>query len=422
MEGFFRWLCCLIYLLPLPRRQRFPLLAAGGLVLSVVVDLLSVLFVPVNLLSLALPALALVYVFVLGVTCTDAEKSISFYLGIWGLLTYAVLYELWFYILRYGLPWGAADQTQCTVAWLLLAAAVLGSVGLTVPHWMPVYHSDRVGPRQMISALSLYIIFMLLISSFQQGTIAAEDVYYMVPIFFVQTYCITVLYLQTALFEKSAIQHELDTMNVIYQQHMVQYQRSKENVDLINQKCHDMKHQLAALRTMDNSERKEQYIQELQKSLDIYDATFQTGNETLDTVLTEKSLLCKANRITVHCVADGARLSFMDPVDIYTVMGNALDNAMEAVCAFEQEELRTIDVLIHVRQHFLVISVTNPLQQELKFVDNLPQSTKPKDGYHGFGVRSMRSIIRKYGGELTAAAEGGLFALRMLIPITEGEE
>lgn len=234
-----------------------------------------------------------------------------------------------------------------------------------------------------------------------------------------QLYTVTVLYLQTALFRKSAMQHELDTMNLMWHQQEAQYKLAKENIELINRKCHDLKHQVAAMRTMEGGERRDQYIREIEESVRIYDAIVKTNNETLDTVLTEKSLLCEANQIAINCVADGASLDFMDPVDLYTVMGNALDNAIEGVRAFEQKEMRVIDVLIYVRQRFLVISVTNPLKEELTFHEGLPVSIKPKNGYHGYGMRSMRYTAQKYGGELTVEAQDGCFALRMLIPLPQ---
>ena len=55
-----------------------------------------------------------------------------------------------------------------------------------------------------------------------------------------------------------------------------------------------------------------------------------TGNEILDTILTEKSLICENSGIHINCVADGSLLAFMNPVDLYTLFGNALDNAIEA--------------------------------------------------------------------------------------------
>ena len=72
--------------------------------------------------------------------------------------------------------------------------------------------------------------------------------------------------------------------------------------------------------------------------MQIYSAIVRTGNEILDTILTEKSLICENSGIHISCVADGSLLAFMNPVDLYTLFGNALDNAIEAVRKLESKE------------------------------------------------------------------------------------
>ena len=76
----------------------------------------------------------------------------------------------------------------------------------------------------------------------------------------------------------------------------------------------------------------------IEKSVQIYSAIVRTGNEILDTILTEKSLICENSGIHINCVADGSLLAFMNPVDLYTLFGNALDNAIEAVRKLESKE------------------------------------------------------------------------------------
>ena len=142
-----------------------------------------------------------------------------------------------------------------------------------------------------------------------------------------------------------------------------------------------------------------------------------TGNEVLDTVLTEKSLFCEASGIQANCVADGHLLDFMDPVDLYTIFGNALDNAIESVSAIEDRTRRIIDVQVFSEKQMLVIQIINPIGQELTFdAEGLPVSTKEPNGYHGFGLRSIRHTAEKYGGFMTVKAEDGVFYLRLLLP------
>lgn len=416
-EGVFRWLICLIYLWPLPRRERFWLRAGAILLLSEGVEWMLQSVIPGTLHQIQAPLLFLVFGLVIGKVCWQAEAGTALYLGIWGILSYLLLYEVWEILCFYWLPLSLFGRTAHWVLRLMLTALVYLPLALTVRRWMPVYISGHVGPRQAVSAVLLYGVFVALMSTFYWDGIFLPKSFVGAMVFMSQVYTLTVLYLQTALFRKSAMQQELDTMNLLWHQQKAQYQVSKETIDLINRKCHDLKHQVAAMRTMESSESREQYLREIEDSVHIYDSMIKTGNETLDTVLTEKSLLCEASQITINCVADGARMDFMDPVDLYTILGNALDNAMEGVKAFERKELRVIDVLIHVRQRFLVIAVTNPLKEELTFREGLPVSIKPKDGYHGYGMRSIRHTVHKYGGEMTVETENGCFSLRLMIPL-----
>lgn len=139
----------------------------------------------------------------------------------------------------------------------------------------------------------------------------------------------------------------------------------------------------------------------------------------LDTILTEKSLYCGANGIRLGCVADGMQLAFMDPVDIYAILGNALDNAIDGVQQLTEPEKRMIDVLICREHKFLVLQVVNPIEGELKFRDGLPVSTKPQNGYHGFGLKSIQHTVEQYGGFTVVQAENGYFSLKVLIPLQD---
>lgn len=418
-EGLLHWLACMIYLLPLPKKERFSLRTGVMLLVSVGLDWFLRVVLPVEVYPVMVPILFILFGLLMARVCCRTEMATALYLGIWAVLSYLMVYELWEFLCFYRLPSHLYGQMIQELVRFVLTAVIYLPLGFTVGRWMPVYISGHVGPRQTLSALLLYVVFVVLFSTFYLNGVFMPRRMTGALVVMSQLYTVTVLYLQTALFRKSAMQHELDTMNLMWHQQEAQYKLAKENIELINRKCHNLKHQVAAMRTMEGGERRDQYIREIEESVRIYDAIVKTNNETLDTVLTEKSLLCEANQIAINCVADGASLDFMDPVDLYTVMGNALDNAIEGVRAFEQKEMRVIDVLIYVRQRFLVISVTNPLKEELTFHEGLPVSIKPKNGYHGYGMRSMRYTAQKYGGELTVEAQDGCFALRMLIPLPQ---
>ena len=141
-----------------------------------------------------------------------------------------------------------------------------------------------------------------------------------------------------------------------------------------------------------------------------------------DTILTEKSLYCKDRGIQVSCVADGSQMDFINTIDLYALLGNALDNAMEAVEKFCEIEKRQIDVLIYRQQNFLVMNIINPIPEHLVYEEELPVTTKGDKKIHGFGLRSMQYIVRKYDGFLNISEEDGCFSLKILMPIPRETE
>ncbi len=215
--------------------------------------------------------------------------------------------------------------------------------------------------------------------------------------------------------EQLTLQRELDLQHQLWLRQKAQYEMSKENIELINRKCHDLKHQVAALKHIRDPEQRGEVIDSLQQSVMIYDSMLQTGNEILDTVLTEKSLLCNQHKIAFTCIGDGRLLAFLDAVDLYTLFGNALDNAIEASAALPQEE-RMIDLQVRQKAGLVIISVTNRYTGTVELGEGLPGTSKEEKGWHGFGLKSIRAVAEKYDGLLDLRAEDGVFTLRITFP------
>jgi len=156
---------------------------------------------------------------------------------------------------------------------------------------------------------------------------------------------------------------------------------------------------------------------ELQQLVEIYDSSVRTGNETLDVLLASKSLLCEQRGISFDRMVDGGLLDFMKPSDIYSLVGNALDNAMEAVSALPDDAEKYIAVRICESKGMAMIRVENPFAGELAFSDGLPVTTKGDTQYHGFGTRSIRMIARQYHGYMSISARDGIFRLTVILPL-----
>lgn len=230
--------------------------------------------------------------------------------------------------------------------------------------------------------------------------------------------CIFVLYGQIKQQQQLNLLEELGMQEQLWMKSKTQYEMAKETIDIINRKCHDLKHQVAALRTIDNVEKRSNIIDSIEDSVMIYDSMLKTGNGILDTVLTEKSLLCNQKHIALTCIADGKQLEFMDAVDLYTIFGNALDNAIEGVQGLPEEE-RAVSILLYEKASLIFVQIENRYQEDVVMKDGLPVTHKADKNYHGFGVRSIVQTTEKYHGFVTIEAENGIFLLRLTFPAVQ---
>ena len=224
--------------------------------------------------------------------------------------------------------------------------------------------------------------------------------------------CILILLLLFGFTRENELENEKQTTELLLHAEQEQHRLNRETVDIINIKCHDLKHQISVLRELDQKPERDEAIAEIEQAVQFYDSNIHTGNDTLDLVLTQKSFFCYHKGITLECIADGACMDFMKPPDLLSLFGNILDNAIEAVQAFEPER-RTISLRIGERGGNVFVHAENPCG-ELRFRDGLPQTTKADKAYHGFGVRSIRYIVKKYGGEVQMYGEEGKFHVDIL--------
>ena len=197
-----------------------------------------------------------------------------------------------------------------------------------------------------------------------------------------------------------------------------QYEMSRENIEAINIKCHDLKHQIRAL-AAGGAAVDGRVLDEISREVGVYDSVVKSGNDALDTILTEKSLYCEKHGITLSCIADGEALGFVEPADLYSFFGNALDNAIEAVERLGDPERRSIGLVVRRVGDMVSIHVENYFDGQVEFgSEGLPLTRKADGANHGFGTRSMRMIAESAGGSLTCGATGDIFHLDALIPVS----
>ena len=233
---------------------------------------------------------------------------------------------------------------------------------------------------------------------------------------------IAILYAHLIQCGELRVKKELEAVQNVLQNQYVQYKQSRESIDLINYKYHDLKHQIAVLRSEEDPKKREEFLNRMEEEIRQYEAQNKTGNKVLDTVLTTKSLYCNKHGIIFTCVADGTLLDFMDVMDICSIFGNALDNAIECEMKIPEKEKRLIHVTVSRQKSFLILRFENYYEEELQYKEGSLITTKKEKSSHGYGLKSIKYTVNKYEGAVSIDTKDHWFDLKILIPMKENKK
>ena len=212
---------------------------------------------------------------------------------------------------------------------------------------------------------------------------------------------------------RSRSRADMAIMEHVLSEERKQFAQMKENIDIINMRCHDLKHQLDDF----SGRLTDREISELREAMDIYDRNIRTGCEALDVVLYIHQLTCRKEGIILTCLADGSVLSFMRTRHIYALFNNAISNALEAVRKVSAPEKRVIGVTVESGANTAEIEITNYYEGTIQLNGPLPQTSKEDRHHHGFGTRSMRYIAEQYHGAMTVEARKNIYTLHVSLPV-----
>lgn len=230
---------------------------------------------------------------------------------------------------------------------------------------------------------------------------------------------LSVLLIQFELLLRKTLENELDVVYQMWHQEQKQFHITKETIDLINMKCHDMKHQIHSISKAAAID--PETMKGIEETISIYDSIVKTGNQALDIIIAEKSLYCAKNNVFISYMIDGEKLSFMTDTDVYSLFGNLLDNAIQVVLKLEKDK-RVIGITIKAEGELLSINSHNYYSGEVQMSDGLPVTSSGECDYHGFGVKSMVMIVEKYSGNISFDAKDQVFNLNILFPLSAVQE
>lgn len=160
------------------------------------------------------------------------------------------------------------------------------------------------------------------------------------------------------------------------------------------------------------------YLEQLADDLDNVDTVIKTGNVMADAILNSKLNTAAKLNIRLNVKANVPEGLPMSDVELCSVLGNMLDNAVEACAALPEEE-RFMRVYIGKLKGQLYLSVQNAAG-EVRKERGAYLSTKESDSaepLHGYGLFRIDRVVKKYGGYVNRQNEDGVFATELMIPV-----
>ena len=211
-------------------------------------------------------------------------------------------------------------------------------------------------------------------------------------------------------------QEQRDKMRIAQlQQQYTYYQDKLKDEERIRSIYHDMKNHLLVLEGSQGTEVTRQLAQELRSLIADYENYIHPGIYFLDIIIRDKAEKAREKKIDFSAYIDFSRIDFIDPLDVSTLFGNGIDNAIEASEKLPEDQ-RVILAKAGKVQDFVSILIENNCADE---VHTDGHTTKADNFLHGFGISNMKKAAEKYGGTCTTTQAKGKFTLKILLPVSK---
>lgn len=425
-----------LYMIPLSKRSHFSLRLLCGIILGILLDPFIIIHQHMTTgLSIAHPSLSFHSFFFIGLKaldnlsiyivfltllfcfCCSLKLLASAYCAACVYLTQDLAYTI-FVVLMPSAAHRGSHPLKLNTLWLELLIMII----LNIIFFFLLARRLLVQACQSENCLFplLYMLFIIIcgriLGTYSSVWISSRT-YNMFRIILVYDILLTLTLLaaQILIFREYHFRRELAIESNLLDSQYQQFQTYQETVRNIRHKCHDLKHLLSALETEGRLPESHPYFQDLKNSILDYDSAINTGNHTLDALLSKTWSSCEQRNIQWTCMADGSSVTFMDPFDLFLMLGNALDNAIECISSIPDTQKRFLSVQIQKKHQFTLITIKNYCTHTVHFHNGLPETTKPDANEHGYGMKTIQSIAQKYNGSLSAHLDGEIFTLTILL-------
>lgn len=266
--------------------------------------------------------------------------------------------------------------------------------------------------RLLIISIILIICTVILNLIYESFVKVSNLTLFIVGCLFDMVCCFLTLFIEFEMLKSKEISEAYVQMKTIWESEKKQLEISKENMDYMKILAHDLKHELNESTLLISKDK----VDELNRRIAAFGNSIKTGNDILDLVIAERTLIVQKENISLSIIADGSVLSNMKQSDCYSLFMNIMDNAIDAVKELPKDQ-REISLAVRESMGMILIHEVNPFKGTLNFKDGLPQTTKGDSMYHGLGTKSIKGIVDSYSGDCEISIkDNNIYVLNILLP------
>lgn len=271
-------------------------------------------------------------------------------------------------------------------------------------------------PRLSIVIFTAFVFFAsLILDSGNTSSVSIFNDPYILGYNILALACyIFILFLQFGLMEENRLKFNMDIQSKIWQEREKQLKPTKQTIDLISLKYHDLKHILTLLK-QGNIRFSTEELDKIDDQISGFEAIVETGNTTLDAIIAEKQVFCKHNDIQFSYLVQSKNLAEISPMDTVGLFANALDNAVDAVMKLPSTD-RFICINVEETHGTLLIQIENPFSGCVNIQKCLSGFAHPGE-YHGFGMTSIQTVVKTYGGDVYFSTDNNIFTMTAFLPL-----
>ncbi len=236
--------------------------------------------------------------------------------------------------------------------------------------------------------------------------------------------CIIIILLFRRVIKENKLKTQEELMQNKLDMQYSHYLSIQESHMKVRRLYHDINNHIYCIDNLkNNSKEVNEYVNNLKDEIKEFKSIHNTGNMILDIIINEKSELCTKKGIKFTCDINFSKIDFMKPIDLCSIFTNILDNAIEACDKINDENInKYIRIKGTIAKSFFIIKCENSKVNDIKIIKNRFLTDKKDKFKHGIGIKSIKSSLEKYDGELLFEDDKNKFVLNIYIPLNQNTD